>query len=103
MLRFDSKLLKEKMVDVLRTEGLNEISIMHLTDSMISTSLRGTDSHGINLFPHYINAIRAGRISKKPVLNFVNGSNTTAILDADHAVGHYSGYAAMEYAVGLAK
>jgi len=103
MLRFDSKLLKEKMVDVLRIEGLNEVSIMHLTDSMILTSLRGTDSHGINLFPHYINAIRAGRISKIPVFNFENGSNTTAILDADHAVGHYSGYAAMEYAVGLAK
>ena len=53
MLRFDSQLLKEKMVDVLRAEGLNDISIMHITDSMISTSLRGTDSHGINLFPHY--------------------------------------------------
>ena len=103
MLRFDSKLLKEMMVDVLRNEGLNDVSIMHLTDSMISTSLRGTDSHGINLFPHYINAIRAGRISKNPVFNFVNGSNTTAILDADHAVGHHSGYAAMEYAIGLAK
>ena len=103
MLRFDSKLLKENLVDVLKTEGLNDVSIMHLTDSMISTSLRGTDSHGINLFPHYINAIHAGRISKKPVFNFVNGSYTTAILDADHAVGHHSGYAAMEYAVGLAK
>jgi len=103
MLRFDSKLLKETMVDVLKTEGLNDVSIMHLTDSIISTSLRGTDSHGINLFPHYINAIRAGRISKRPVFNFVNGSKTTATLDADHAVGHHSGYTAMEYAVGLAK
>ena len=103
MLRFDSQMLKEKMVDVLSTEGLNNVSIKHLTDSMISTSLRGTDSHGINLFPHYINAIRSSRISKKPTFNFVKGSNTTAILDADHAVGHHSSYVAMEYAVGLAK
>ena len=71
MLRFDSQMLKEKMVDVLSTEGLNNVSIKHLTDSMISTSLRGTDSHGINLFPHYINAIRSGRISKKPLFKFV--------------------------------
>ena len=103
MFRFDSQLLKEKMVDVLRIEELNDVSIKHLTDSMISTSLRGTDSHGINLFPHYINGIRAGRISKNPVFNILNGSNTTAILDADHAFGHHSGYVAMEYAVGLAK
>ncbi|MAE08887.1 MAG: hypothetical protein CL661_09035 [Bacteroidetes bacterium] len=103
MLRFDSQMLKEKMVDVLSTEGLNDVSIKHLTDSMISTSLRGTDSHGINLFPHYINAIRSGRISKKPAFNFAKGSNTTVILDADHAIGHHSSYVAMEYAVGLAK
>ena len=70
MLRFDSQLLKEKMVDVLSIEGLNDVSIKHLTDSMISTSLRGTDSHGINLFPHYINGIRAGRISKTLYLTF---------------------------------
>ena len=103
MLRFDSQMLKEKMVDVLSTEGLNDVSIKHLTDSMISTSLRGTDSHGINLFPHYINGIRAGRISKNPVFTFEKNSMTTAILDADHAIGHHSGYAAMDYAVGLAK
>lgn len=100
---FDSQLLKEKMVTVLKIEGLNDVSIMHLTDSMISTSLRGTDSHGINLFPHYINGIRAGRISKHPEFKFTKGSSTTAILDADHAIGHHSGYLAMEYAVGLAK
>ena len=39
MLRFDSKMLKEKMVDVLNTEGLNDVSIKHLTDSMISTAV----------------------------------------------------------------
>ena len=95
MLRFDSQLLKEKMVDVLSIEGLNDVSIKHLTDSMISTSLRGTDSHGINLFPHYINGIRAGRLSPNPVFHFLNGSSPTAILDADHAVVHPSGYVAL--------
>ena len=76
MLKFDSQLLKEKMIEVLRIEGLNEVSIKHLTDSMISTSLRGTDSHGINLFTHYINGIRAGRISRNPVFTFEKNSMT---------------------------
>jgi len=40
MLRFDSQLLKEKMVDVLSIEGLNDVSIKHLTDSMISTCIK---------------------------------------------------------------
>ena len=103
MLRFDSELLKDKMVEVLKNEGLNDVSTKHLTDSMVSTSLRGTDSHGINLFPHYIEGIRAGRISKNPVFKFTNKSKTTSILDADHAIGHHSGYLAMEHAVSLAK
>ena len=103
MLKFDSQLLKKKMIEVLKNEGLNDDSIMHLTNSMISTSLRGTDSHGINLFPHYINGIRSGRISKKPVFKYVLGSDTTAILDANHAIGHHAGFIAMEYAVRLAK
>ena len=33
------------------------------------TSLRGVDSHGIRLLPHYLNALKNGRINGKPEFN----------------------------------
>ncbi|MEY8211138.1 MAG: Ldh family oxidoreductase [Gammaproteobacteria bacterium] len=103
MLRFDHVKVKKTMIDVLEELGLNKDSIRHMTDSIVETSLRGVDSHGINLFPHYVNVIRSGRISKSPKFNVEIKTLTTAVLDADGALGHHAGVVAMEKAILCAK
>lgn len=103
MLRFNHAKLKQTMEEILRDIDLNADSIFHVTTSQVETSLRGTDSHGINLFPHYVRAIKAGRISKNPQFIFDDRSETTSILDADHAIGHHSGAIAMLHATEKAK
>jgi len=103
MLNFDHKKLKTQMLDVLKKLQLDKDSIHHVTESLIETSLRGTDSHGINLFPHYVNAIKSGRINKKPSFSFEEKNKTTAILNADNAIGHHSGAVAMQKAIEKAK
>ena len=35
------------------------------TDGLLHTSLRGVDTHGIRLAPHYADAIKSGRINPK--------------------------------------
>jgi ureidoglycolate dehydrogenase (NAD+) len=103
MLRYDSTRLNQSMRFVLQDLGVNDASITHLVTSVIETSLRGTDSHGINLFPHYVNAINSGRINKNPAFKFERISKTTAVLNADHAVGHHSGAVAMHECIEKAK
>ena len=75
----------------------------HVARGLVESSLRGVDSHGVQLFPHYVEALKAGRINGDPDLQFDRESLVTATLDADHTFGHASGAIAMERAVALAK
>lgn len=103
MIYLNSQKLSEIMRVILSEKGLNNDSIQHVVSSLIQTSLRGIDSHGINIFPHYCNAIDSGRISKNPNIDISNTGASTAVVDADHGIGHHSGAVAMEQAILLAK
>jgi len=103
MYKFNHIILKAIMVEVLEELNFDNESIYHMTSSLIETSLRGTDSHGINLFPHYINAIKNGRINKSPKFTFEEKAKSTSVMDADDAIGHHSGAVAMQKAINNAK
>lgn len=103
MYRFNHEKLKSTLIKVLTQLNINNDSIFHVTNSMIETSLRGTDSHGIILFPHYINAIKNKRINSNPQFVFNDNTLTSSILNADHAIGHHSGAVAMKKAISNAK
>lgn len=67
------------------------------------TSLRGVDSHGLRLLPHYIAALEGGRLNPKPNFVFEQTAASTGRLDADHSLGHAAGMEAMRYATRLAQ
>jgi len=75
----------------------------HVVASLTQTSLRGVDSHGIHLFPHYCRAAQAGRINSGPRISVSRTGPSTAVVDADHAFGHHAGAVAMEEAITLAR
>lgn len=75
----------------------------HVCESLLQTSLRGVDSHGIELFPHYIRAIDAGRINPNPRYAFEMTGDASGRFDADHTFGHAAGAEAMGKAVQLAQ
>ena len=74
-----------------------------LIKSLIGSSLRGVDSHGIRLFPHYVKCLEGGRINNKPKMFFKKTLPATGILDADDGFGHVASYLASKEAVKLAK
>lgn len=90
------------MREVLLAKGVIPDSVEHVTQSLVRTSLRGTDSHGVNLFPHYCRAVDGGRVNKSPDISFEQTGPATGCLDADHAFGHHAGAVAMDHAVELA-
>ncbi len=89
--------------DVLIAEGASDFDADCVARGLVQTSLRGVDSHGIRLFPHYLQALKAGRINKNPQYKFSKTSASTGILDADHAYGHAAGMRAVREAIKLAK
>ena len=100
---FDADKLAQVMTDELAGRGTDPDSVRHLVASLVQTSLRGVDSHGINLFPHYCRAVSAGRVNGRPRFSSEITGASTAVLDADHAFGHHAGAAAMEGAISLAR
>lgn len=91
------------MNDILLSKNVSPQVAEILTSSLIKTSLKGIDSHGIHLFPHYISEIDLGRLNVNPTLKFKHTSNSTALLDAENTMGHYAGQQSMVKAIELAK
>lgn len=88
---------------LLRSRNVRDDIAAHVVASLIQTSLRGVDSHGIELLPHYVRAVDSGRINASPEIRFAQTAAATGILDADHTFGHAAGALAMQHAMRLAR
>ena len=99
----ESKILKKLIKEILISKSVNVEAANYVADGLIQTSLRGIDSHGINLLPHYCRAIDSGRIKKEPNIYINQPASSVAIIDADHAFGHHAGSIAIQHAVKMAK
>ncbi len=75
----------------------------YVTEGLIQTSLRGVDSHGVRLLPHYLAAVKAGRINPKPNYKFERTFPSTGKFDADHTFGYAAGMEAAKKAIELAE
>lgn len=87
---------------VLLSENVLASVAASVAGGLVHASLRGVDSHGIRLFPHYLRALNAGRINPKPKYRFSKTSLSTGVLDADHTYGHAAGIEAVKKAIELA-
>jgi LDH2 family malate/lactate/ureidoglycolate dehydrogenase len=88
---------------VFLTAGVDETSAKDTARGLWFASLRGVDSHGVRLLPHYLKAVQLGRINAHPVFTFNQTSPSTGLLDADHGFGIAAGICAIHHAVALAK
>ncbi len=83
--------------------GVEESSARLTAKGLWLASLRGVDSHGLRLLPHYLKAVQEGRINPHPQFSFEQTSPSTGRLDADHGFGHAAGIRAMHRAIDLAR
>lgn len=52
--------------EALKKADLDKESVEAVTKGLCETSLRGVDSHGISLLPHYVESAKNGRKNPKP-------------------------------------
>jgi len=88
---------------VLAKAGLDDFSRDAVTSGLCETSLRGVDSHGIRLLPHYAASALSGRKNPKPDFKFNQRFPAMGALDADDAFGHAAGIYAMDRAMEMAE
>ena len=80
MKKIPAKTLRTKIKEVLLKNGADEFSSESVSKGLVETSLRGVDSHGIRLFPHYLNGLKNGRINGVPNFKVINSSLYVKIL-----------------------
>jgi len=88
---------------VLKIGGLDEHSLKAVTIGLCETSLRGVDSHGVRLLPHYLNSAISGRKNPNPTYKLEQKFPSIAHLNADNAFGHAAGMKAIDIAIEMAK
>lgn len=95
--------LERFMDEALAAAGAESASAAAATRALVTASRMGTDSHGLRLLPHYLQALKGGRINGAPDMVFDQRLAATGFLNADDGLGHLAGYTAMEHAVAMAE
>ena len=102
MVKVKADVLRNRTESLLLDRGCDHYSAAAVADGLVETSLRGVDSHGIRLLPHYIRALEGGRINGRPVFKIDTLFPTLLFLDADGGFGHAAGFKAIDSGIQVA-
>jgi LDH2 family malate/lactate/ureidoglycolate dehydrogenase len=91
------------MVDVFRGVGLPKADARISAEVLITSDLRGIESHGVGRLKYYYDRIVRGQHRTQTEIVVVKESETTALLDGQHGTGHVIAYRAMRMAMDKAK
>ncbi len=91
--------IKDVFIKLEVPEGHAEI----IADVLITSDLRGIDSHGIQRCKMYYDRIKKGIYDPKTKIKIIRDDLTTAVLDGNNGMGHVIAYLAMRLAIDKAK
>jgi LDH2 family malate/lactate/ureidoglycolate dehydrogenase len=87
-----------------RHAGLDDEGATQCADVLITNDLRGNESHGIsNQLRNYMRWYAEGRQKPRPNIRVLRETDTTALIDADQALGIHAAPGAMRLAIEKAK
>jgi L-2-hydroxycarboxylate dehydrogenase (NAD+) len=70
---------------------------------LIASDLRGIESHGVGRLKYYYDRIQAGVQFTRTEMEIVRETETTAVVDGHHGMGHVISYRSMRLAMDKAK
>ena len=91
------------MMDVFQALGVPEEDAHICTDVLITSDLRGIESHGIGRLKYYYDRIKAGVQFTQTHFEVVKETETTALVDGHHGMGHVISYRSMRLAMEKAR
>jgi LDH2 family malate/lactate/ureidoglycolate dehydrogenase len=74
-----------------------------IAEVLITSDLRGIDSHGIQRCKMYYDRIKAGIYNPKTKIKIIRDEASTAVIDGNHGMGHVIAYQAMSLAIEKSK
>lgn len=91
------------ILDVFTRLGVPEADARTSADVLIAADVRGIESHGVGRLKYYYDRIKAGRQTVQTTIEVVRETETTAVLDGHHGMGHVIAHRAMRMAMDKAK
>jgi LDH2 family malate/lactate/ureidoglycolate dehydrogenase len=95
--------IEDFMMDVFQGLGVPEDDARICTDVLISADLRGIESHGVGRLKYYYDRIQRGQHQVETEMEVVKETETTALIDGHHGMGHVIAHRAMRMAIDKAK
>jgi L-2-hydroxycarboxylate dehydrogenase (NAD+) len=91
------------MVDVFEELGTPPKDARICADVLIASDLRGIESHGVGRLKYYYDRILAGLHHPQTQFEIVKETETTAVIDGHHGMGHVIAYRSMRLAMDKAR
>ncbi len=95
--------IEDFIVDVFEGLGTPWEDARICADVLIASDLRGIESHGVGRLKYYYDRIQAGVQSIQTEMEIVRQTETTAVVDGHHGMGHVIAYRSMRLAMDKAK
>jgi LDH2 family malate/lactate/ureidoglycolate dehydrogenase len=74
-----------------------------VAESLVAANLRGVDSHGVHLLPHYVRQLEVGNIDPNAEGRVISESGTCLLFDGEKGVGQYISMKCCDHASRIAK
>jgi LDH2 family malate/lactate/ureidoglycolate dehydrogenase len=103
MLHIQPDVLKQFMKDAFIQLGVPENEAEISAEILITSDLRGIESHGIGRLRMYVDRIHQGLIEPDAKPEIVRESPTTAVVDGNHGIGMVIGHYSMSLAIQKAR
>jgi len=91
------------MVDVFEVLGVPEEEARICAEVLITSDLRGIESHGVGRLKYYYDRIKAGVQFPTTDMEVVRETEATALIDGHHGMGHVIAYRSMRLAMDKAR
>ncbi len=101
--RLPVELLERFMRDVFQRLGVPPAEAAICAEVLITSDLRGIESHGVGRLKMYYDRIKQGILSPVTRIEVVQETPTTAVFDGHNGMGHVIGRRAMETAIEKAE
>lgn len=95
--------LKQFMKTAFLRLNVPEVEAEICAEILITSDLRGIESHGIGRLRMYVDRIHQGLIDPMSKPEIIKESPTTAVIDGHHGIGMVIAYSAMELAIRKAQ
>ncbi len=97
------EVVEDFMMDVFQGLGVPHDEAHICAEVLIAADLRGIDSHGVGRLKYYYDRIVAGAHRPQTEMEIVKETETTALVDGHHGMGHVIAHRAMRLAMDRAR